>query len=182
MKPPANSAGGSFYSGHNGRVTPQNAAAKPLDDDGRSWRAIVYLALGLYLLVLFGLTFAPFGANSDLEGRINLEPLGTIRSALRHGSGSTVFRLMVFNIVAFLPLGLLLPAVAARARSMAVVLVLAVALSAAIELGQLAVSQALGYAYRSTDVDDVILNVLGAVVGYVLFVALRFLSRSPTSA
>lgn len=54
-----------------------------------------------------------------------------------------------------------------------VVVIGAVGLSAAIELGQLAISMWLGYAYRSTDVDDIILNTLGAVVGYTAFVAIR---------
>jgi glycopeptide antibiotics resistance protein len=155
---------------------------EPVDDGGQAWRSGGYLAFALYLLVLLVLTFAPFGAGSEIVDRINVEPFATIRSALRHGSGSVVFRLMLGNIAAFLPLGLLLPRVAPRAaRSIAVVLVLAVALSSAIEVGQLAVSQALGYAYRSTDVDDIILNVLGALIGYVLLVTLRFLSRSPAS-
>jgi len=47
----------------------------------------------------------------------------------------------------------------------------ALTLSAAIELGQLAISLWLGYAYRSTDVDDVILNTIGAVLGFMAFVA-----------
>lgn len=161
---------------------PTATTADPYDDEGQGFRTAAFVAFALYLIVLIALTFAPFGSDNDLGKRINLEPFATIRSALRHGSGSGVFRLMVLNIAAFVPLGLLLPVVASRARGLVVVFLLALSLSVAIELGQLAVSQYVGYAYRSTDVDDVILNVLGAVIGYVVFVCLKFLSRSPTSA
>ena len=53
-----------------------------------------------------------------------------------------------------------------RRRSFALVFVAALVLSFAIEPGQLAVSIALGFAYRQADIDDVIVNVCGAVVGY----------------
>ena len=43
----------------------------------------------------------------------------------------------------------------------------------AIELSQLAVSLALGYSYRVTEVDDVLLNFVGVLFGYALFVLVR---------
>lgn len=156
---------------------PTATTADPYDDEGRRYRAVAIVAFAVYLVVLLALTFAPIGADNELGKRINLEPFATIQSALRHGPGSGVFRLMILNVVAFAPLGLLLPMVASWARGLVVVFVVALSLSAAIELGQLAVSQYVGYAYRSADVDDVILNVLGALVGYFLFAAGRFVTR-----
>ncbi|MEX2547135.1 MAG: VanZ family protein [Chloroflexota bacterium] len=131
-----------------------------------------------YLLVLGALVFLPFGRGMDLGDRLNFEPFATIDRALELGPRSPSFRLMLGNIAAFVPLGILLP-MAIRSRwPLATVLIGAVALSSAIELGQLAISVWLGFAYRSTDVDDVILNVSGAVVGYGLFVTLRLLGRA----
>lgn len=43
------------------------------------------------------------------------------------------------------------------------------AFSVAIELAQLAVSVGLGYAYRVSDIDDVILNVAGVLLGYTAY-------------
>lgn len=127
----------------------------------------------VYLGVLAFLVFLPFGRGMDLGDRLNLEPFATIDRALELGTRSASFRLMIGNIVAFVPLGILLP-MAIRSRwSVVLVVITALGLSVAIELGQLAVSVWLGYAYRSTDVDDVILNVLGALLGYVAFAGLR---------
>lgn len=134
-----------------------------------------WLLMG-YLVVLGLLVFLPFGRAMDLGDRLNLDPLATIERALELGPRSPSFRLMIGNIAAFVPFGLLLPLASRSLRSPIVVLVCAIALSAAIELGQLAVSVGLGYAYRSTDVDDVILNVLGALVGYVLFLGTALLA------
>lgn len=129
--------------------------------------------LAIYLVVLGALVFLPFGRGMDLGDRLNLEPFATIDRALELGPRSPSFRLMVGNIAAFVPLGVMLPLVFRTRWSAALVLIGAFGLSAAIELGQLAVSFWLGFAYRSTDVDDVILNVLGAALGYVAFLVLR---------
>lgn len=134
--------------------------------------------LAIYLLVLGTLVFLPFGRGMDLGDRLNLEPFATIERALELGPRSLSFTLLLSNIAAFVPLGILLPMVFRNRWSLAVVVIGAVGLSAAIELGQLAISVWLGFAYRSTDVDDVILNVLGAILGYVSFLVLRPLFAS----
>jgi glycopeptide antibiotics resistance protein len=124
------------------------------------------LLLAIYLVALAVLLFVPAGRAMELGDRLNLEPFATIDRAIDLGPRSLSFRLMIANVAAFIPLGILL-ALAAPARArFAVVLVGAIALSSAAEIGQLAISVNLGYAYRSTDVDDVILNVTGALIGY----------------
>jgi glycopeptide antibiotics resistance protein len=52
-------------------------------------------------------------------------------------------------------------------------------LSASVELSQLAVSLLLGYWYRMSDVDDVLLNVAGVLLGYGLFAAARRARSAP---
>ena len=49
--------------------------------------------------------------------------------------------------------------------------------SLAIELSQLAVSLAVGYWHRMTDVDDVLLNAAGVLLGIGVYAALRGLRR-----
>ena len=105
----------------------------------------------------------------DLGGRINLEPFATIDRALELGPRSLSFRLMLANIAAFVPLGILLPLLVRTRWSGVLVLLGALALSVAIEVAQFAISVGLGYAYRSSDIDDVILNVCGALGGYVVY-------------
>ena len=130
------------------------------------WLLLLYV-LGLALLV-----FLPFGRPMDLGDRLNLDPFTTIDRALQLGPRSASYRLLIGNIVAFVPFGILLP-LAFRRLSIVGGFALAVALSVGIELGQLAISTYLGYAYRSTDIDDVILNVAGATLGLLVVGFLR---------
>jgi glycopeptide antibiotics resistance protein len=74
------------------------------------------------------------------------------------------------------PLGILLPLVRRRTGPAFVVLV-GIGLSATIELAQLAISLALGYGYRSADIDDVIVNTAGTVAGLALVLIVRFAAR-----
>lgn len=65
----------------------------------------------------------------------------------------------ILNIVMCVPLGLLLPAVWPRARSLFVTALTGLLFSLLIELSQL-------LNFRATDIDDLIMNTLGAVIGY----------------
>ncbi len=124
----------------------------------------------VYLAVLAGLTFFPFDGFSGSEPvDLRLQAFRTINFALKKGLGSREFLILIGNLVAFMPLGMLVPQITGR-RSLLMVFVVGLALSFAIEAGQLAISIALGFAYRSADIDDVIVNVAGAVVGYLIYV------------
>jgi|SRR5919108_3507811 glycopeptide antibiotics resistance protein len=69
------------------------------------------------------------------------------------------------NIAMFVPFGLLLPLLWRDVRIRRVLLAAALA-SIAIEGSQFLISSAIGFSYKMTDVDDVLLNSLGAVIGY----------------
>ena len=133
------------------------------------------LLLLAYLLGLAVLVFLPSGRPMELGDRLNLEPFATIGRAIDLGPRAVVFRVMVANIAAFVPLGILLPLAFPSKARVGAVLMAAVAISAAVEIGQLVISLNLGYAYRSTDIDDVILNVSGAFIGYAGVAATRLL-------
>lgn len=66
------------------------------------------------------------------------------------------------NIILFIPFGFLLPYIWPKADSIKKVLFSGIMFSILIEFSQL-------FNNRRTDVDDLILNILGAVVGYMLF-------------
>jgi glycopeptide antibiotics resistance protein len=129
----------------------------------------VALALLLvYLVVLAILTLRPVGADLESNVRVNLKPFATILPALRHGPGTFAFTILVGNVLAFVPLGLLLP-MAVRRLPWPLVIPAGAALSGAIEVAQYALSTNLGYGYRRADIDDVIVNVFGTVVGLTLY-------------
>ena len=130
------------------------------------------IGLAAYLAALIGLTFFPLPLPPYDPGSggidLNLRPFRTIGPALALGPGSDPFRLLVGNVLAFVPLGLLIPLVRPR-HSWRLIAALGLALTLAVETGQLAGSIIIGADYRSADVDDVLVNLVGALVGYGLF-------------
>ena len=128
---------------------------------------LALLLLLAYLALLAVLTLRPVGADVDTNLRLNLKPFATIGPALRHGPGSHVFATLLGNLVAFTPLGILLPSAFRRIPWVAVIAA-GLALSVAIETAQLGLSLYLGFGYRAADVDDVIVNVAGTIVGLAL--------------
>ncbi len=107
----------------------------------------------------------------------NLVPFASITAALSHG-WPVETRQLVANIAMFIPVGVLVPLLDSTSPLRRVVLVGALG-AVAIEGGQFLVSLLLGFTYRITDIDDVILNVTGATIGFGLFsVAVPVLTRA----
>lgn len=121
------------------------------------------VALAAALAFILILTLTPTHAQHE----VHLRPFHDVVAAF--DPTLDVLRLfgVIGNIVLFAPLGAVL-----RFRGVALrrAAVLGLALSAAIEVTQL------GVPGRTTSVDDVLLNTLGAVLGYLL--AARSISRS----
>jgi glycopeptide antibiotics resistance protein len=115
----------------------------------------------------------PFNRLEDSEGGINIVPLVytiiNFRRALiwpefpfaRH-----TFQNVIGNIILFIPLGLFLPFFSYKYRSLIHVIVLASICSCSIEIIQL-IERFFGI-YRFVDIDDLILNTTGAILGCII--------------
>ncbi|HEX2608931.1 MAG TPA: VanZ family protein [Flavisolibacter sp.] len=79
------------------------------------------------------------------------------------------------NLVMLLPLGIYLPLLYKLGRKPLNVIVISFMASAGIELLQLATR------FRSADVDDILLNTLGACMGYVIFAIVRSMTAADGS-
>ena len=143
-------------------------------------REVLLLIVVVYLAGVAVATLTPNRSDrlrAEGRGGIDLRPnLASLTcSSPRLPEGSTAQAFCVHyaraNAALFFPLGLFLPLVWRRLRFWKGVLV-SVAFSISIELVQL-LSSAWG-SYRAADINDVILNVLGACVG----LAIVFLARS----
>ena len=93
---------------------------------------------------------------------INLTPGYTIRSMWERGNTDMQLINLAGNVLIFAPLGFLPPLLWRRWRHFWTALPLSAGTSCLIEFLQL-------FLGRSVDVDDVILNTLGGLLGYVLF-------------
>lgn len=130
---------------------------------------VLYL-IGLASQTLIGPAWRPEGMGPVEYARsrwqqgwgINLSPGYTIRSMLEKGSRGQKLINLAGNVLIFAPLGFLPPLLWRRLRHWWAALGLSAGVSSLIEFLQL-------FLGRSVDVDDVILNVLGGFVGYVLF-------------
>lgn len=133
----------------------------------------IFLAAWLMLIVAFTLRAA-----HPLPGQVvtdNAVPFTTIRIYLDNLDSAFWVSQAVGNLLLLLPLGLFGPLVLRWLNRWWRVALLAALLSASIEVAQLQVPD------RSADVDDVLLNTLGALCGYAVLRIVR-LRPGPGSA
>ena len=110
-----------------------------------------------------------------LFSNVHLVPFWTIRSQLAFGLERSEARQLIGNMALFVPFGFLLPAAVRTCRRLWVTLVVAAGLSALIESLQAILPE------HATDVDDVILNTTGAVLGYLAFRVIAWTARQRTA-
>ena len=151
------------------------------------WQVVARVALVLYVAWMIGETLFPLPLGGQLThaeldpvqrlldrlNAPNLVPLRAIRETAALGWGWPAIRLLGGNVLVFAPFGVLLPAIWPRLARFWRMVLAGLAFSLAIELSQLAVSLAVGYWYRMTDVDDVLLNVAGVLLGFGVYAAIR---------
>lgn len=84
---------------------------------------------------------------------------------------------IVGNVLMFFPLGIFLPSLSAKFRKFKTMLLFAFLFSFGIEFAQF-LSRYVGN-YRYSDIDDVILNTLGACLGYAAYKILSWIASPP---
>jgi glycopeptide antibiotics resistance protein len=132
--------------------------------------ALVQIVLGFQTLGGLGIDFVP-------SAHINLIPLRTIGEVARPELARGALGQVVGNILLFVPLGLFLPLTLERFRTFKAVVFAGLLASVGIELLQLCFLLA-HLMNRAADVDDVILNTTGAVIGYAVWALFRRVARS----
>lgn len=153
-----------------------------------SWpQTAAALALATYAWWICSVAFFPFPLfNVAVAGRagtlglhyVNLVPIRELVRHLPRLPWRQVVRQFGGNLLLFVPFTLFGPVFWSRLRRWRWPLVAGLGGSVAIEVPQLVLSLIVGYPYRQTDVDDVIVNTCGAFFGYALFVAARVIVRS----
>lgn len=134
-------------------------------------RHLTVYALICFSILVFDATLLIGGINfMPSYSFLNLVPFEWIRHPYEMGMERMASQL-VLNILMFVPFGLLLPMVFPRLRACWKTLLAALGITVLIEVLQY-------FTGRSADIDDVIMNVLGAVVGYGLFALLNKVLQS----
>lgn len=151
-------------------------------------REFLYFIFFLYLIALAAVTIVPlsFALHKVPSAQdINLVPFKSTLNAIHHLMSmhqrfklSMLFENTPGNIVLFLPLGFLLPLIAKKTDSFLGILFTGLFCSAAIEFIQY-IERSFAV-YRSVDIDDVILNTLGALLGWIMLCLVRWVSGIKT--
>lgn len=114
-------------------------------------------------------------AQAERAYRYNLVPFVEIRRFWIYREQLGIFALFtnIFgNVLGFLPFGFILPIIADRMRSGFLIVLSGFCLSLAVEVIQLWAK------VGCFDVDDLILNTLGAALGYLFFVICNYFRRN----
>lgn len=140
-----------------------------MDADNRKHRVVTRILFIIYFIVLFYFLFFSerMGRTfSDRTYHYNLIPFREIRRFLTHrdalGSEAVLLNI-VGNVVAFMPFGTFLPIFSERCRKLWRTVYYSFELSLVVELLQL-ISRV-----GSFDVDDLLLNTVGGLLGFLVF-------------
>lgn len=130
-----------------------------------------------YLGLVIAVTLFPFPIQKEviMENKQynflynNFIPFKGIIEVISTGDLNVMVRNIFGNILLTLPLGYLLPLMLNKIANIKSIFSIGLFFSIGIESIQFILSAILGYTYKITDVDDIILNVTGASIGYICF-------------
>ena len=143
----------------------------------KALRICSYIIFGVYIILLTYFLFFAESTGRTFEGRTyhyNLVLFKEIRRFFKYrdslGNMAVVLNL-VGNVVAFVPFGMFLPIMNRRFRSFFYMTFLTFEFSLIVELIQLVCK------VGSFDVDDLLLNTIGGILGYLIFALVNRIRR-----
>lgn len=138
------------------------------------WQHYLFGYIFMFYLVVSLKDIVGFPALSDMEGKI-IAGGSIFQPVLNLIPFSTGIHISsILNIIFFVPFGLLLPTLWQRFRKFLPTVFLGFLFSLIIEVGQL-------FTIRATDVDDLIMNTLGTILGFILFKILSIIFKKLSS-
>ncbi|MBC7959836.1 MAG: VanZ family protein [Vallitaleaceae bacterium] len=129
------------------------------------------MAFALFLFYLMFLAYMlflspAFGRNAAVVREYNLIPLKTIKNYIQYReyvNSQTLFINIFGNILAFVPMGFFIPIIFRNKRHLMEVFFFSSIISLGVEFLQYR------FVVGSFDVDDILLNTAGGILGYILF-------------
>lgn len=128
-------------------------------------KVVLAILFSVYSMAVFSVTGLPTVRTVRIDFAMNWIPLLDI---IHDPAG--YIRTSVLNIILFLPMGFLLPVIWEEYRSVTKTACMGLAVSVSVEFLQI-------FTFRLTDVDDLIMNTLGTILGY--FIARLISFRLP---
>ena len=118
------------------------------------YQFVMVLITAVYFMAMYTVTGLPTAYTLRFDFSLNLIPLIDIMN-----SPAEYMKNTILNILLFMPLGFLLPVIWSEYRDAKKMALTGLAVSVLIEILQI-------FTFRFTDIDDLITNTLGTVLGY----------------
>lgn len=129
----------------------------------------------IYLIFLFSKTFLPLPINEldkiifkNMAIKNNYIPFKSIIEIITTSTNNVIIYQIGGNILLTIPLGFFLPIIY-KNINLAKAMKIGLAVAVGIEIMQGVVSKIIGIQYRSIDVDDILLNIIGTIIGYLIY-------------
>lgn len=140
------------------------------------WNSVKKLGivlLAMYTAFAVGVLFFPievihFGTNQNYLP-INYVPFKSIYQVIRNMSFGTCLKEIFGNIIIFIPLGFLIPIVFEKFRNKKRLFLFVLVASCSVEIMQGLIDIITKIPNRIVDIDDVLLNVIGGMAGYLFY-------------
>jgi glycopeptide antibiotics resistance protein len=147
-----------------------NLKRKPLSDN------LILTTFYTYLALVVGVTLFPLPVDKDIIRRLaeftlenNYIPFVSIYRFYTSAPVYVWTRQLLGNIIMVMPFGFLLGVISKKGITFKSVLIRTMIFSLSIEIAQILLGAILGGRYKVTDIDDIILNTIGGVLGYLIF-------------
>lgn len=134
---------------------------------------IIY-AIELISVVFFPITFYPPMPN--YAPNVNIVPMKDIIILMRSQLINIVIKNVVGNIILFIPLGFFVPIIYRNMNRFNYMLLLGLCFSIFIEITQFIIDYLTKYPNHTSDVNDVILNIIGLILGFIIQRGIRKVS------
>lgn len=133
--------------------------------------------LALYFAFAAGFLFFPilYDAGMFKTGAptVNLIPIRTLMDDFQHHSFEAAFKQVIGNVIVFLPFGFLIPILFSKFQHALKFAFLSLTFSVLIELIRFSISVFTHIPNHAADINDVLLNLAGGMLGYCLYVLLK---------
>lgn len=136
----------------------------------------------VYLLLVIGVTLFPLPYQANLLNDLrqsghglkgNIIPLKSIISILQNNPVHDMARQLLGNIILGIPFGFLYTITFNQRKTLVNTIIPGIIFTVLIEVLQFLIGQVIGYSYRVVDIDDVLLNTIGIIIGYFLSIIIK---------
>lgn len=136
---------------------------------------LINLSFFIFIFTVIGITLLPIPTDPRLiqsmietktQAHNNFIPFSNFLNAMDYNALSLYFRQIAGNTLLLLPLGFYAPLIWPKVKGFKTVILIGISCTIGIELLQVLISKLIGVTYRSFDVDDIIFNTIGIIVGY----------------